>query len=86
VWRALDQPGAMVEVDDAASDSADADLPADPPALAGVDAEACGPRPGARVPPRRFSVSESLVRAVAPLVIEIDCVMGWTTSSEGECW
>jgi hypothetical protein len=86
VWRALDQLGAMVEV----PDEPVPDLPQRPvaadPQVAELDAEARGPGAGARIPQGRFSVSESLVRAVAPLVIEIDCVMGWTTSSEGESW
>jgi hypothetical protein len=85
VWRALDQLGAMVEVPDDAADPADADLGPDPQ-VAKLDAEASGPGAGDRIPQGRFSVSESLVRAVAPLVIEIDCVMGYTTSSEGETW
>jgi hypothetical protein len=49
-----------------------------------LDAEACGPQPGARVPPRRFPVPVEMVRAEIPLLAEaIDCVMGYTTDCEG---
>jgi hypothetical protein len=83
VWRALDQLGAMVEVPDDASDPADADLPPEPQ-VAAMDGGARWHPSSPRVSPRIPSALPGTLVSVEALVI--DCVMGWTTSSEGETW
>jgi hypothetical protein len=82
VWRALDQLGAMVEVPDDAPDPADADL--DPePQVAAMDGGTRWHPSSPRVSPRRLPLPGASLLAEA---LVIDCVMGFTTSSEGESW
>jgi hypothetical protein len=82
VWRALPQPGAMVEVDDAASDLPPDRVGADPPALAGVDGGARWHPSSPRVSPR---ITPALPGTLVPReALVIDCVMGLTTSAPDE--
>jgi hypothetical protein len=74
----------MVEVADAATDLPRAARMADPAALAELASGARWHPSSPRVSPLGRRVSRAELPG-DPLVI-VDCVIGWTTSSEGETW